>query len=96
MITPGLAVSILEPVKFPPMIEWLRFGPNPLQYLYVLASAPVAGVVVQPVAVALLLLVAASGNDVKRGGPESADLGCGFAGRQGRHDEAGPVGDEVP
>ena len=91
-----MAVDLLQPVKFPLVIEGRGFGPDPFDHFHELTGPAVAGIVVQPVAVPVLLLIAASGDNVE-GDPSAGQLvqGGQVPGSQGGGHKPGPVGYEV-
>ncbi len=85
----------LEAVVFALVVDRLVGRPDALDDVEVLAGAGIAGVLVQPVAVAPLLLVVAAGDDVHR--QASAREGVERRQRprgQGRRHESGPVGQQ--
>ena len=93
---PDLAEVLFKPVELSVVVEGRGLGPDPPQDLHVLVGAPVAGVVVYPVAVPPLLNVAAAADDV-HGDAASGQLvqSSYLAGGQRGDHETGPVGDEI-
>src|SRR5205814_8701538 len=86
----------LDPIELPGEIERLLRGPHTAHDLQIFVGAPVAGVVVEPVAVARLLAVAAAGDDVQgqAAAGEVIERRRLPRGQRGR-DEAGPMCEEI-
>src|SRR5207249_7687871 len=86
----------LDPIELPGEIERLLRGPHTAHDLQIFVGAPVAGVMVEPVAVARLLAVAAAGDDVQgqAAAGEVIERRRLPRGQRGR-DEAGPMREEI-
>ena len=92
---PHIGVALAYAIELALVIQRRRLRPQPSEQADVLVSTPIAIVLAQEVALALLFLVTGTGNDVQRHSPLGELIeGRNLARCQSRRNRSGPMRDQ--